>query len=365
MPFTGFDPMVHGFHFTNQFVNHIVLAGRHELVTYGRCGGMSFAALDYYIRGTPAPQFTPADFQPSAVPPDSHPLGAYLLQRQIGSMLTASAIKYVTLSLHADHKTWFFPGVWGWTWKDELPAVEQRLAQGSPVALGLLQSRNLDELSLNHVVVAYGYDIGPDEHGLYIYDPNQPDKPDALRVSNGGGPVRQDSGPQWRGFFALDYVPQTPPPFGQPMANWTAPIPLGDDAGRVHRIAAASNSDGRLEAFGVGLDQTSWHCWQTQPSGPWAPWSLIDDGTGRLLDIAAARNGDGRLEAFGVGLDQSSWHAWQESPAGGWTPWVLLDDGSGRLLRDCGCHQQRRKARGLRYRVGPEHLALLAARPFR
>ncbi len=68
---------------------------------------MGFAALDhYYTAGTPAPQLTPADFQPSVVPPDTDPLGAYLLHRQIDSMLTASVIKYLTLPLHAE--TWFF-----------------------------------------------------------------------------------------------------------------------------------------------------------------------------------------------------------------------------------------------------------------
>src|ERR1035441_122828 len=46
MPMTNFSPAEHGFKFNNQFVNDFIPALDYR--TGGLCGGMSYAALDYY-----------------------------------------------------------------------------------------------------------------------------------------------------------------------------------------------------------------------------------------------------------------------------------------------------------------------------
>ena len=69
MPLTDFDPAVHGFGFPNSFVNQVVSLPNEvyrllpgvlrraipggNLETRGRCGGMAYAALDYYHAGRP------------------------------------------------------------------------------------------------------------------------------------------------------------------------------------------------------------------------------------------------------------------------------------------------------------------------
>jgi hypothetical protein len=46
--------------------------------------------------------------------------------------------------------------------------------------------------------------------------------------------------------------------------------------GVVKQIALAHESDGRLEAFGVGSDDALWNNWQTAPSaGPWSGWVAL------------------------------------------------------------------------------------------
>ena len=82
MPTTAFDPTVHGFGFDDRFVNVVaLLPGGLKLRTKGRCGGMTYAALDYFHLGRGAPTYVPSP--PARVPPDRHPLANHLLRRQL------------------------------------------------------------------------------------------------------------------------------------------------------------------------------------------------------------------------------------------------------------------------------------------
>jgi acylphosphatase len=91
------------------------------------------------------------------------------------------------------------------------------------------------------------------------------------------------------------------------------------------RVAAAAlNSDGRLEVFGVGTNNALWHIWQTAPhAGPWSAWaSLSGVLTGEPSSID---NSDGRLEVFARGTDNALWHIWQTAPhTGPWSSWASL-----------------------------------------
>ena len=88
--------------------------------------------------------------------------------------------------------------------------------------------------------------------------------------------------------------------------------------------AAACNTDGRLEIFGIGTDDALWHIWQTAPhAGPWSAWSSL--GGGVTSETALAVNSDGRLEAFARRRDGALWHIWQTAPhAGPWSAWSSL-----------------------------------------
>jgi hypothetical protein len=106
--------------------------------------------------------------------------------------------------------------------------------------------------------------------------------------------------------------------------------------------AAACNSDGRLEVFGVGTDNAVWHNWQNAAhAGPWSGWASL--GGVVTSDPAVFLNSDGRLEVFARGLDNAVWHNWQKAPhAGPWSGWaslggvvtsdpVVVDNSDGRL----------------------------------
>src|ERR687888_324423 len=150
VPRTGFEPRAHGFHFANDFVDKIVaIPGFGEVATDGRCGGMAFAALDYWFAGLPVPTHRPADFPDRAVPEDGSRLADYLYKRLFDSFATWSARQFVTWSLAADHPTWSYQGVTAWTREVELPRLRRSIEAGRPVVLGLVAARGLAEVARN------------------------------------------------------------------------------------------------------------------------------------------------------------------------------------------------------------------------
>ena len=80
------------------------------------------------------------------------------------------------------------------------------------------------------------------------------------------------------------------------------------------QVAAALNSDGRLEVFVIGGDFQLYHAWQSTPGGPFSALTQFPGVIAR--QIVLARNADGRLEFVYVGVDHSVWHNWQTTPAG-------------------------------------------------
>jgi hypothetical protein len=93
---TTFYPQTHGFHFTNSFtdisiqINNLpgfnlpiignVGGGSINFVTGGRCAGMSYAAMDYFLSQKLMPTHTGADL-PNGIPNLATGLGAYIDQR--------------------------------------------------------------------------------------------------------------------------------------------------------------------------------------------------------------------------------------------------------------------------------------------
>ncbi len=217
MPKVDFSPARDGFLFGNYFVNQIAdIPGIGKLQSAGRCGGMSYCALDHYAARRPLPRFKPSDFGDRGVPPDGHPLADYIYQRQLDSFLTLSAIKFITWTLAPDAGNFFMRGVTDRTKNEEFKKLREAIDRGAPVPLGLVVARNLNDLGRNHQVVAYGYDLDAKTQHMtvYIYDVNWP----GLEITLSSG--RNDAGwfesspgkEQWRGWFVQDYAPRRPPP---------------------------------------------------------------------------------------------------------------------------------------------------------
>lgn len=217
MPKVNFSPKDHGFHFNNRFVNNVVnLPFSGQIQTRGRCGGMAYAALDYYNAGLPIPRYTAEDFLNSGgIPPDKHWLADYIYNRLINSFLVPSARCFVTWTLHSDHPTTLYQGVTKWTKDDEFPKLRARIDAGSPVVLGLIsnKARSLENVGKNHQVVAYGYDFD-NSNGLmrvYVYDNNHRDEEVRLESLPDNPHFNDSKGDIWRGFFVQDYTPARPP----------------------------------------------------------------------------------------------------------------------------------------------------------
>ncbi len=217
MPKVDFSPARDGFQFGNYFVNQIAdIPGVGKLQSAGRCGGMSYCVLDHYAARQPVPGFKPSDFGDKGVPPDGHPLADYIYRRQLDSFLTLSAIKFITWTLAPDASNFLVRGVTDRTKKEEFKKLREAIDRGTPVPLGLIVARNLNDLGRNHQVVAYGYDYDPKTQRMtvYIYDVNWPGQEITLSSGkNDAGWFESSPGKeQWRGWFVQDYAPHRPPP---------------------------------------------------------------------------------------------------------------------------------------------------------
>jgi hypothetical protein len=223
---TGFVPDQHGFHFDNDFVNVIAtLPGFGQITTSGRCGGMSYTALDHFHADLPIPAQRAADFAPATVPADHTPLADYIYRRQLDSLRVWTARHFITWTLASDHATPLAKGVTRWTKDEEIPKLRHRLDAGTPCVLGLVKARKLADIGTNHQVVACGYDYQPatDTLTIQLYDNRYHDRTVTLTTTR-DDPRAILSGPpgteDWRGFFVHDYNTQTPqlPPQPNPPA---------------------------------------------------------------------------------------------------------------------------------------------------
>ena len=212
MPTTTFDPAVHGFRFGNRFVNVVAtLPGVPKLRTNGRCGGMSYAALDYFTLHRAAPVFMPAP--PARVPPDGHPLADYLLRRQLESFANDSALRFISWTLFPDEGLPFAKGVRKWT-AAEIPGLKSSVDRGVPVVIGLIGARSLPNVGRhNHQSVAFGYEVVGGGVDVLIYDPNTPGATSVLHWRKGEALIQASNRPTrpWRGFFVHDYEAKVPP----------------------------------------------------------------------------------------------------------------------------------------------------------
>jgi hypothetical protein len=216
--FHDFVPSLNGFQFRNGFQGSILGTGESA---YGLCGGMSFAAADYYLANMEPPR----DSKP---PADGTPLFKYIYSRQATSFgtLGAMGLKFVEWMQLPDEGA---DSVHSRTLA-ELPLIESVLARGEPVVLGLVlvSTRDKGKAWDNHQVLAFhAASVQPPHDAdlraptltiLRIYDSNFPLRDDVtISISRGGEktaiamhiPGRRDM--PIRGFFRMAYSPVTPP----------------------------------------------------------------------------------------------------------------------------------------------------------
>lgn len=121
----------------------------------------------------------------------------------------------------------------------------------------------------------------------------------------------------------LWHIRQTAPDDG--WSDWVSHgCPSGVSFGSDSTPALACGTDGRLELFVVGNDETLWHIWQTAPDGGWSGWRSHDAPPGKKfprLRPGVGSTADGRLEVFAVGEDAALWHLRQTASNDGRSQW--------------------------------------------
>jgi len=267
-----FDPATHGFAFPNAFVDTFAtLPGGRKIQTAGRCGGMAYAALDYWHAHAPVPRWTSSLWAPSQVPPDGHWLADTIRKRLYDSFLTVSATHFVTWTLAPDDGAGVVRGVTRWTTEDQFPKVAAAIDGGTPVPLGLVVARRLDRIGDNHQVVAYGYERGADGTlTVLVYDNNSPGEEVRLTSGPHDAGWLASNGPRWRGFFVEDYDAEPPRVLTSAPAATAAPVTTDGDVRLAHawtgfvlradqsQYAGATDADRVMTSGSADLDEL-WH----------------------------------------------------------------------------------------------------------
>jgi hypothetical protein len=213
---SGFLPSTSGFHFSNSGFPHVPdikidIFGEQIAIgdaANGLCGGMVFAARDYFEAGIPIPSDT--------TNPSSGPLFDYIVRRLFDSFnlllppplppvplipftfftptppFGPGPLTYMHLMNPAlpDHET--VVSTIGFAWRgrawvmihDEWPKIKADIDSGhlSPIALVEIKSLDPSRMGENHQVLAYGYDLDGTDLMIRLYDPNYPEN-DSVSMS--------------------------------------------------------------------------------------------------------------------------------------------------------------------------------------
>jgi hypothetical protein len=210
----NFDPVVHGFPFNNSWEPGTpVVEIKTPLGTIpigdasgGVCGGMVFAAADYYLFSKPIPtERSPAIFR-------------YFCKRLLDSWaFPFGVLKYYDWQRRANVSqiNSLFKsnsGINSLMASKELPKIRNLIDIILPVPLGVVKvhSWNPKQLARNHQILCFGYDIGEETSTLQCYDPNYPGETVLITIStadqNNQSPIEHSiEGKTVRGIFAVDY----------------------------------------------------------------------------------------------------------------------------------------------------------------
>jgi len=201
------DAEDHGLPFSNRFALESrprrigPLRLRPGRISYGLCGGMCYAALDYYHAGVPAPAMVTA-------PRWGTTMHRYLVRRQLDSwrclLVPLRTLCWMALPDEAVARA---------TLRRQLPRLLALLKRGEPAVILLVRVR-LGDPTINHQVVVTGYDY--ERKGarvrLFLYDPNHRGE---VTLDLNACPTdaaleaSQSTGERVRGFFLLPYRPRT------------------------------------------------------------------------------------------------------------------------------------------------------------
>jgi hypothetical protein len=201
----SFLPSLDGFRFPNSFRDgpvvsiHIPMVGTIGVgnAAGGLCGGMVYAALDFYHGGIGVP----IDTEP---PQQGSQLFDYIAKRLIDSFdVPFGIMKYFAWMSHRG-------SLYSRTIDEAIAAMDQADNSG-PVPLGLIRVESINPVDLghNHQVLAYGSKEIQGGFSLLIYDPNYPND-DKVSLDICKGEVNHSIDGPIRGLFRSKYTFKEP-----------------------------------------------------------------------------------------------------------------------------------------------------------
>jgi len=208
-----FDPILHGFKFQNDgFVNNFI--PELDWSTQALCGGMCYAALDYYYANMPVPN------QPFRPAPNQTPLRGHLYNRQVDSLVD-NLDRWIELGFNpcGARDTEFFN--WGVSTSGRIKEMKKFIDKGKPCVLGFSGGDG----GLGHQVIALNYRLGRWNNDLVnytfledleidVYDPNISDTITTFVADKTAKVFRRkdDGSGNWRSYFVDGkYTPKIPP----------------------------------------------------------------------------------------------------------------------------------------------------------
>jgi hypothetical protein len=187
--------------------------------SYGLCGGMAFAALDYHRAGTQIPRGLDRDDIPTRDTAEGAALRHYLWERLIDSLEANLATFLAWMGMLHLVPEWPFGGGAGWL-RDESrkqwSVLKKHIDAGEPWPIGLIGSSRM--AFNNHQVLACGYTETSSTGTLQLYDMNCPGVTNTIRINlegdslahTGAETCASNARGMTKGFFCEKYSPKVP-----------------------------------------------------------------------------------------------------------------------------------------------------------
>jgi len=199
---TNFDPILHGYKFSNRFEKNLpnfMLKIILRDSVYGLCGGMVFSALDNFLNKSVLNQAIKAsDLESEFI--------NLLWKRQFDSMSIKNYIILTKKTFQNDQKLHHD------TFKYQIPVVIETINNGTPAAIIIIRSKNIENPTDNHQILLTDYKFNGPVTEFTCYDPNHPSKSTILRICMkfGEESISQSTGEIVRGFFVNKYQSKLP-----------------------------------------------------------------------------------------------------------------------------------------------------------
>ncbi|MGH2736284.1 MAG: hypothetical protein ACRDKZ_11940 [Actinomycetota bacterium] len=187
--------------------------------SYGLCGGMAFAALDFFKSDAQIPRGDGPDDIPNRDTPEGAALRSYLWTRLIDSLEPNLATFLGWMAkLHLVPDVLFLDGGADALRDDsrkQWATLKRHLDKGEPWPIGLIGATR-DPFN-NHQVLACGYAMGSSRATIYVYDMNCPGRTNTIRINLEGDELAASGSESCagkrgvlRGFFCERYSHKTP-----------------------------------------------------------------------------------------------------------------------------------------------------------